>query len=368
MHDWRAVAALYAGLFFNLTFLQEAGVDHGMAEAPFSLAIWLFLGGLFLARAVFWAPATSGLNFTDFVMERLGRPAALFIKWLLLPVWLATWFGANISLARDAVTGWPMFIAWVVIAGLGVLQPERGAFFAIKVSVALILGLLLSVRHYLSFNYLDMIAWSGPPRSLSLHLLPWALPPLLLTGAFRTKHPKRVALYGIILPLLIATFAAIYTMNGAGEVSVYFLKVSSYGGYAAARYSQTGWIKLMSLSFTLILAARFAGHFTLRLTDLERNTTNAILVTTALTATSQLIPAWWGEQPLWLLASVPFAPLAGVLAARRAPPVWALAAWLAGCAAAYATESNIFTGWLVGFVICSAARLLARLSYGQPNP
>ena len=310
MLDWRAVAALYAGLFFNLTALEVAGYDRGMAEAPLSLAIWI------------------------------GRPAALFIKWVLLPVWLVTWLGGNIDIARHAVTGLPMFLAWLVVASIGVTNPVRGALFGIKfkVSVALTLGLLLSVRDYLSFNYLDLIAWCGPPQSLSAHLLPWALPPLLLAGSFRTAHPKRVALFGIILPLLIAAFAAIYTMNGAGHLSVYFL------------------------------AARFAAHFTLRLTGLDRNTTNAILVTIALAATLQFIPAWWGEHPLWLLASVPFAPLAGVLAARRAPPAWALAAWLIGCVAGYTTGLNMVVGWLVSFVTCSAAQLPARLAYGRPTP
>jgi len=108
VHDWRAVAALYAGLYFNLVVLHEMGVERHMTWVPLSLMVWLSLGGLFLARGVFWPAATSGLSFTALLTERLGRRAAMLIKWVLLPVWLVSWFGANSAYLHYVLTGWPM--------------------------------------------------------------------------------------------------------------------------------------------------------------------------------------------------------------------------------------------------------------------
>lgn len=346
MHDWRAVAALYAGLFFNLVFLQTMGFNRHLASAPFELTAGLLLGGIFLARGVFWPAATSGLGFTALLTERLGRLPAMFIKWVLLPAWLLSWSSANIQMAGDTLTSWPMFFGWLLLAGLGSAQPTTGSFFAIKVSVALVLGLLLSVRQFLPGIPIDPIAWTGQPAQF----LPWSIPALLLAGTFRTANPRGVAVFGILLPVLIATMAAVYTTAGASEISMYFYKFPIYLEYAAARYDRLGWVKLMLLSFTLVLATRFAAYVALRLTGLERSVINSLVVTAALAACTFAL-----RSPYWLLASIPFAPLAGVLAAKPIAPRWALAAWLAGCAA-YATGPNVFLGWLTSFLICSIHR------------
>lgn len=141
-------------------------------------------------------------------------------------------------------------------------------------------------------------------------------------------------------------------------------------------------MKLLVLAFTLLPAARFAVWTGRLAAGWPASMVSTCSVAALFAAVTYFWGThWWGRYPAWMILGLPFAPLAGVLAARPAPPTISTAAWLTGWLAAWVPLSirevaerfgsdrpAVIEGWLIAFVIAYVGAVIVnRHGAGPPQ-
>lgn len=342
MHDWRSVAALYAALLLNAGLFHEIGIWKKGSGEPWALGLMLAGVAGLLIWGAFLPSVAAETSFDSRLAARFGRWPAFIIYRLLLPAWAVSWFAAQAKAAVTCLDG--LFpgapIAWVAITAL---HPLQTAPFLMKVSLAAAIGLLLSTWPWLPAEWSRATEWPMAPGAPATYLLLWIVPALLLAGHWRTKQPRKVAVYGVAIPLVFSASFALITMLGAAGHSVGMSKLPLYLRYAGLRGQHEGWVKLLVLSFTLLAAARFAVWTGSLVSNWPR-----IAVTLLFGIATWLGLGSWGHSPAWLVTALPFAPLAAVLVVRSPiSPMAGTAAWLTGWLIAWLPlASQDISAWL----------------------
>jgi hypothetical protein len=200
-------------------------------------------------------------------------------------------------------------------------QLARSAALLAKASLAVILGLAVSTAKWWSdVARLFTLQELEFPVSFHAHAILWAAPPLLLCGAFTrgaTQQGRRsVLLVGFIIltVMTLAIVAAMLTLAGTAVPSVRFRKVPDYIEYAYLRPHQLGWVKVLLLALTTILAARFVANAAVRSIRSCPGWLIAAAVTCAMLAAVHAVPLPW-PYLLWERAAIPFPALGAVLSA-----------------------------------------------------
>ncbi|MCC6536981.1 MAG: hypothetical protein IT162_05495 [Bryobacterales bacterium] len=368
-HDWRAVAALYAGLFWNAGVFAAVTWQEGyLSFLELGTGAALLAGGFFLPGAR--DPLAVLLH------ERFGPSGAWLFVHCLLPLWLAAWLGESMVLAANCWRGeLAGFFFVLAVALLWGGHPARGSALLLRVSVAIALGPLIgavrSVPDAFLMNRLFL------PVLPSLHMstpLLWAAPALLLAGYFTVRPPRPVAVWGVGAGMLAACSCAIITITAAGFEQIKYRHVPDYFGYVYQHGGRVDLIRLALLSLTLITAIRVAAYFAHALAPdaVTRRLPRWIFLALFCAAAGLLGTRWsWHGQPAAALMALPFVPLAGVLSARGGgTPRWAVCiAWTAGflltCAPLSMREFEleqpaVFPGWALAFLLASASRLLGK--------
>jgi hypothetical protein len=408
-----AVAALLAGVYLNVVFLDFLGANYSQVTNVWLLAFKLSLYAAFLCFGVVYFPLRSGAKldggFYAWIGAVMGDGVARAVRNLLIPIWASVWFASLASKATWTLymtmvpsrPGGEFSLCWRVLfsatwlllitpAASGSLQRlAQSSVFVAKVSFALILGLALSSARYVPEAIERIRGWEGPIPSLEPVLLFWAVPPLVACSPLilpiigDRRKLSTIMILGIGLSLCFAVLAALFTMAGASAIEVGFQKAPYYSRYAAARFNKLGWVKLLLLTFTLLTASRLAANLVTHTIVRRGGLIAGVAVTAGLLvlADATALPYW--DTISWLTyISIPFAPLMGVLCgvhaaargqatpAERVEHTLAVVAWLAGCAVASSPmwmpaehgrqffEGRHLLGWLVSFLLTGLASRL----------
>lgn len=328
-HDWRVVAALYVGLFWNAGFFAIVSWRQGYIGL-----LDLGTSAAFLAAGFFLAGARAPLD--SLVHDRCGGVAELLLVRILLLLWLVSWLGENVNLAATCLLGELAGFLFVLAVALpcGGNAPQ-GAYLLVRLAIALVLGPLLGAVRSVPDAVAMVIV--EPAVLPSLHMgapLLWAAPALLLAGYLAPSKPRQAAVWGVGVGMWAASGTALLTIAAAGLERVRYRKVPDYIGYIFQHGSKMDLIRLALLALTLIIAIRFAAQFvhTLAPAALTQRLPRWLFILLFCAAGALVETRWiWHNHSLATLLAIPFVPLAGVLSVRGPVPRWsAHAAWTAG--------------------------------------
>jgi len=409
---FRLVAVLYATLFFNAALLELNSYQLLTASqlGPFSVPV--LLAAIFLGLGVFYVPARLGQPLGWLAEACLGRVAGGFVSRFLLPAWLLTWCGFVSELGvrclryslfpetpsfpneNPFLLGCALLIWFCVIVVASRASPtsfSQTAVLPLKLSVVVFVGLAISSRPWES-NSLGWVVFSDsdPYVRLLNSIVLWGGPPILFVGNWLGPPPNEGRSYpasvvlesmalGVVLPVILAFLLGGLTVVGATGISNLYWKLPSYLGYAAARISHLGWVKLLLMTFTLLMAARFAANLAVMQVVRARNwaTTSAVVAILTLPVIFLDSGLVWGA---WCVPATLFLPLAGVFTsaylirgADLTLPATArhvaLCAWISGSAVAciplgarwtpllvVSEHSWPLAGWLTALLFMYAGR------------
>jgi hypothetical protein len=423
---------LYAGIILNAALLQSVGNSVALVGKLTRLSTVLVAYGAFLGAAIFYVPARlsahNGPPIEDSLRSCIGSQGAWLFGKIVLPLWISAWFCYNTALALGCMDAslfhkdWSppsllrrafIGLVWLILIAPAAKEPlpklARFSMFTTKVSIAVILGLALSSRAWVSETIADYAnsKWESAMPLEPLVLL-WVAPPLLLAG--RLTHDLKISKHatlsiiaiGIVIPVLFAVLSAILTIAGAEGISgMHPMKLPSYLMYAYKRPDQMGWVKVLLMTFTLLAATRFAANLGVSVITRRPRLWIAAAFTTGIIALTWFVKGYWIMRA-WEYTAVPFVPLAGVLCAAYlkarghafvfslAHQRLALLAWVTGCVitfvptwserypdAAGLRPAWVILGWFVSFAAtwlltrtASHGRIGERISpaTGAPNP
>ncbi len=342
------IAAMLSALILNAVLLQELGTHYALIVHPFPLLLGLMTVAAFAGFSLVYVPArlaaTHDEEVEGLVRFYLGTHAAQLVWKVFTPIWAALWFALISSFGincleyslfqRQAAEFGPALfrpmlpgLLWLALvipwAAVPLARLPFLALLLFKVSLAAILGLMLSSVSYVP----DALSWlrngRANPLPLNASLVLWIAPPLLVCfPLFRPFRYDRRAIFkivviGVVLPVIFVVAAALITMAGAAEVNPRFRKGPLYLQYAAARPHQIGWAKILILSLTLLVPARFAANRFAAIICRQAGGLAAFGCTAFLIAlTLALQHLYWESrawQYAWQYAALPFPALAGVL-------------------------------------------------------
>ena len=372
------MAAFYAGLVFNAAFLSYAAGVAWRGADPVSLWLGPLAWGMFLLLGVYWVPARTGLGLRELVEAQLGRWVGGFVWRVWLPLWAVSWYGdltatfqytvhapffrweeaGRASMDTRIAVAWP----WVVLTAL--LGPAP-----VRISVAILLAAPFAYRD----RWGETLALLARPACCEgvwgmQDLALWLAPALLFAGRFPERR-LRDGFLGIVVPLVLATGAAVLTVAGAGGRSMRYLDMA--GGWGAV-----GVVKMLLLSFTMLAAGRFCvSLFAERLGEWRR-----WWVVLPMTAALVWLAPMWPYRWDWPHLASPFVALGGVMSAGYLRRPWfvfskaeqwvAGAVWVGAGAFGVITYHNHFSvpllTWLLGFGLTWAGLRYLNVAVATP--
>lgn len=340
--------------------------------------------GVFLLYGVYFAPARTGRGPRELLEALFGRYIGWSIWWILIPLWalslyreltwmftfaiyepLRRWEEANrVALDTQIAIYWP----WIILTGLAGLAPlqqsTRWAGFLVKLSAAILLAAPFAYRR----EWPEVARYIDPPACCDdiwgmQSLVLWLAPALLFAGRFRDPEGRVVwpGIAGIVLPLVAGAAAAGFTVLGG--MGMYGKVIAGSDGYlhAFATHGKPGGVKMILLTFTLLVAGRFCISLLCERLGAWRRWWLVFPLTAALAWNVRYLPSLLE----WQLVATPFLALAGVICAgylRRPDLVFdkaeqhlAAAVWVSAGAFGFVTYHNHFSvpfvTWLISFVL-----------------
>ena len=357
------LAAVLAGLLLNAGFLEFVFHQSGWGVGWFAMLAGPVVWGLFLVYGGLLAPARLGLGARELVVRVLGPWVGGLVWWVLIPVWLVSWFAYQTqvftvglrywflregetwrsALDNDLAVYWP----WLVLTMLP-------GWSSIPVRVAAVV--LVAAPFAFQEPVMQVGRYYGPGGCCETlwglqGWVIWLAPALIWMGVVpgAGERTVRKGLMGIVLPMLVAAgLVWVPRLFASGKL---YTAVTALAG----PWTHVGGVRLFLLaSFTTVVAGRFcvdcAGAY---LGPWRR------WWTVGLMAVAMVGWALANQEDVlgWELTAALFVPLLGVIAGAywaRRPFVFgwvdqavAVVAWAAGCV----FWELPFVAWAVGFFL-----------------